>query len=299
MKFLLLGGKGFIGSRLSVELVSRGHETVCTNRSDGDLSVGGFVSDDLIESNQPDLVVHLAATPGRVYGEQTPAWTVDDNTTSTIHVAQACDELDKRLCYISTSEVYGKKCHITRYHVERGEIPCEGPTYEENATGNEILNLYGLSKWWGEQVCHLYAPKDLLIIRPSMTYGPDMQVGYGRAALPTMIHNFLHGEKFTVHQETYRSWCYITDLVRGMADVLERGEGTYNVGRDDDLRSMTELARLVCDTLECEYDLIDLGEHDSSITPIKDISMARLRSLGWEPKIDIIEGIQRTADSYR
>lgn len=290
MKVLCLGGKGFIGSRLSAELISRGHETVCTNRSDGDLSLDTYIPVNLIERSQPDLVVHLAATPGRVYGEQTPAWTVDDNTTSTIHVAQACEEFEKRLCYVSTSEVYGGWPNACLKYTSMKEV---------DAGQGKMRNLYSLSKWWGEQVCHLYAPKNLLIIRPSMTYGPFMQVGYGRAALPTMINNFLHGEKFTVHQNTYRSWCYIDDLVRGMVDILERGEGTYNVGRDDDLCSMPELARLVCDVLSVDYDLIELGEHDSSITPIKDISMARLRSLGWEPKIDIIEGIRRTADSYR
>lgn len=290
MKVLCLGGKGFIGSRLSAELISRGHETVCTDRSDGDLSSHKGVAFGLIADNQPDLVVHLAATPGRVYGEQTPAWTVDDNTTSTIHVAQACAELGKRLCYVSTSEVYGGWPNNSV-----GFIPME----EVDAGKGQMRNLYSLSKWWGEQVCHLYAPNNLLIIRPSMTYGPFMQTGYGRAALPTMIYNFLHGKKFTIHRETYRSWCYIDDLVRGMADVLERGEGIYNVGRDDDLRSMLELARLVCDVLSVDYDLIKLGEHDSSITPIKDISMAQLRSLGWMPQVAICDGIRRTADSYR
>lgn len=299
MKVLCLGGKGFIGSRLSAELISRDHETVCTNRSDGDLSLDVYIPINLIERHQPDLVVHLAATPGRIYGEQTPAWTVDDNTTSTIHVAQACAELDKRLCYISTSEVYGDECHVLRYTLENNFSSLNGSVIEEQAGRGAMRNLYAITKWTGELASQLYAPKDLLIIRPSMTYGPSMQIGYGRAALPTMINNFLHGEKFIVHRETYRSWCYIDDLVRGMADVLERGEGIYNVGRDDDLRSMPELARLVCDTLVFDYDLIELGQHDPSITPIKDISMARLRSLGWEPKIDIIEGIRRTADSYR
>lgn len=283
MRILLTGGRGFIGRHLASELISRGHEVVIVDREDGDLSIDG-VAISLFIQQSPDMVVHLAARPGRVFGEEEPSLTVGDNVTATIYVAQACTAVGARLCYISTSEVYGDICSL-------GE-----PPINERDAGRDIRNLYALTKWMGEKASELYAPDDLLIIRPSMTYGPSMATGRGRAALPTMIDCFLHNQTYTVHRDCYRSWCYTDDLVRGMADVIERGEGTYNVGRDDDLRSMEDLAHIVCDVLQTDPDLILIGEHDSTITPIKDISMNRLRSLGWKPNVSLVEGIHNTAD---
>lgn len=295
MKILVTGGRGWIGSHLCPELEARGHEVVVLDRDDCDLATEGSASH-MIGGYDPDICVHLAARPGRVFGEDDPFLTVRDNVTATIYVAQACAESKTRLCYVSTSEVYGdyrppgKWSIITDHHES---------LKEEHAGLGRMRNLYALTKYLGEQVSELYAPKDLLIIRPSMAYGPDMATGYGRAALPTMIDYFLHGKIYTVHRDCYRSWCYIDDIVRGMADVIERGEGIYNVGRDDDLRSIEDLAHLVRDVLGTNPDLIFFGGHDSTITPIKDISMARLRSLGWEPQVSIEDGIKMTADSLR
>lgn len=266
-------------------LLARGHDVVSLGHEDGDLTRRGMASI-LVESHDPDLVVHLVAQPGRIFGENDPSHTVQTNVVSTINVAQACAEVGIRVCYISTSEVYSG-CIWADQIDERG------------AGVGQMKNLYALTKWWGEQVCRLYAPKDLLIIRPTMPYGPTMTTGYGRAALPTMIDNLLHERPFTVHRDTYRSWCYIDDVVRGMADVIERGEGVYNVGRDDDLRSMEAISHLVCALIDVGPRLIILGEHDETITPVKDISCARLRSLGWAPEVDIEDGIMRVAHSLR
>jgi nucleoside-diphosphate-sugar epimerase len=299
VRILCLGGTGFIGSHLEPVLIARDHEVVSLGHEDGDLTRRG-TTQVLIESNSPDLVVHLAAQPGRVFGEIDPSHTVQTNVVATINVARTCTELGTRLCYISTSEIYGD-IHPMKSTSSYGfeEFGMRRPLSEEYAGQGRPRNLYGLTKWWGEQACQLYAPKDLLVIRPTMPYGPTMTTGYGRAALPTMIDNLLHCQSFTVNRNTYRSWCYIDDLVRGMADVIEHGEGVYNVGRDDDLRSMQGIAALVCDLLDADPRLIILGEHDETITPVKDISCARLRSLGWAPEIDLEDGIMRVAESLR
>jgi nucleoside-diphosphate-sugar epimerase len=285
IKILCTGGKGFLGSKLAPELTSRGHQVELLDRSNGNLAINGIALD-LVQEHSPELVVHLAANPGRVFGEENPSKTVDDNVNATIYVARACARFKVRLCYVSTSEIYGD--YRSAY-----------PLTESDSGVGRLLNLYAITKWTGELVSQLYAPDDLLIIRPSMTYGPGMATGFGRAALPTMIDNFLHGKPYMVHANTARSWCYIEDLVRGMADVIERGDGVYNVGRDDDLRNMVSLAHLVCDVLGTNHDLIKIGDPDSTIRPVKDISMNRLRSLGWKPQVDIIEGIKKTADSLR
>ncbi len=286
MRVLLTGGRGWIGSRLEPVLADRGHEVMCVDREDGDLS-DVDAAGRIVHTHTPDLCVHLAAQPGRVFGEQDASYTVQSNVVTTINVAQACAEVGARLCYVSTSEVYGD------FGARRWRL------HEDMALG-QLLNLYAATKAMGEQVSRLYAPDGLLIIRPSMPYGPGMATGWGRAALPTMIDNFLRSEPFMVHAGTARSWCFIDDLVEAMADVIERGEHEiYNVGRDDDLMEMVSVAHVVCDVLGTDHDLIKIGEHDDTITPVKDISMWRLKALGWQPKVSLREGIKMTADSLR
>ena len=190
--------------------------------------------------------------------------------------------MGSRLCFVSTSEAYGTVCDV-------GQVDEDSPC--------QPINIYGYTKAWGEQAARLYAPMNLSIIRPSMPFGPGMATGEGRAALPSMIAALLRGEPYTVHAGTMRSWCYVDDLIRGMADVVERGVGVYNVGRDDDLRSMANVATAVCKALDLDEYLIQFAEPDDTITRVKDISMAKLRGLGWSPRVDLLEGIELTAAS--
>ncbi len=291
MRILLTGGAGFLGSRLAPVLVERGHVVDAIDHTEGDLT-DAFVADRLIANFHSDVTVHLAAQPGRVFGENDHAHTVMTNTVATINVARSCASIGARLCYVSTSEVYGTVLDAPE-------------PIKEWARPGRPRNLYAASKLWGEQAAELYAPHGLKIIRPTMPYGPGMATGVGRAALPSMISSFLRGEPFTIHAGTARSWCYVDDLIRGMADVVETcdrsvmAEGVFNVGRDDDLRSMAEVALIVCETLGVSPDLIELGEPDDTISRTKNISTERLRGLGWRPTVDLPEGIELTVDSMR
>ncbi len=282
MRVLCTGAAGFLGSRLAPVLIDRGHAVICVDHDDGDLT-DPRIAKSIVAMIGPDVVVHLAANPGRVFGEEDPAHTVTTNTVATINVAKACADADARLVYVSTSEVYG--------------TACDAGLVDESTPLGEPRNLYALSKAAGEQAARLYAPDNLTIIRPSMPYGPGMATGHGRAALPSMIASLLRGEPYTVHAATKRSWCYVDDLVRGMADVIERGTGVYNVGRDDDLRDMIDVAHLVCDVLDLDIALLSVNQPDDTITRVKNISMTKLRALGWRPEVDLVEGIKRTAAS--
>lgn len=276
-----------MGSRLGPVLTDLGHQITSVDRGYGDLTYESNARE-LVGRFKPEVVVHLAANPGRVFGEHDAMHTVMTNTVATINVAKACTAVGAALCYVSTSEVYGTACDGISLSSVREDTPLGRP-----------LNLYGATKRWGEEAAELYAPMNLQIIRPSMPFGPGMATGVGRAALPSMIAALLTGEQYTVHAATARSWCYVDDLVRGMADVIERGSGVYNVGRDDDLRYMVDVAHLVCDVLNLDIALINIGQPDASITRVKDISTARLRSLGWSPTVDLVEGIELTAASLR
>ncbi len=280
MRVLCDGAAGFLGSRLAPVLEARGHDVWAVDRDHGDLTYEANAQS-IVERSRADVVVHLAANPGRVFGEENPTNTVMTNTVVTINVAKACADFGARLVYVSTSEVYGTACDA-------------GPVDEDTPFG-EPRNLYSASKAWGEQAARLYAPENLTIIRPSMPFGPGMATGHGRAALPSMIASLLRGEPYTVHAATKRSWIYVDDLIRGMADVIELGRGIYNVGRDDDLQYMIDTAHLVCDTLGLDIALLSVNQPDDTITRVKDISMAKLRALGWRPEVDLKEGIELTA----
>jgi nucleoside-diphosphate-sugar epimerase len=230
MRVLITGACGFIGSYLTSELVNTGHRVACIDRHDGDLSDPGVITE-AIQKHRPDVVVHLAASPGRVFGEDDLGRTIAQNATIAANVASACAAVGVRLVYASTSEAYG--------------IRDDG--YEAESAGYSALphNLYGLSKRWGEEVSALYSPVGLQVLRISMPYGPGLPAGRGRNALHNFIWWASHGERLRVHSGAARSWCWIGDTARAIRQIIEAGEramdtddiragrGVYNVGRDD------------------------------------------------------------------
>jgi nucleoside-diphosphate-sugar epimerase len=270
---------------LTAELESRGHTWHGIDWVESpslDLSIPHFFERVLrsAHSQQPiDAVIHLAAQPGRVFGEEDRAKTIKLNAGMTAEVARACGELGVRLIYTSTSEVYGYK-----------------PGKALEGTACYPKNLYGLTKLWGEQLAQLYAPERLLVIRPTMPYGPGMEVGHGRAALPTFIWYAIKRHPIKVHAHAKRSWCYIDDLIRGFADLIEKTwtGGIYNVGRDNDLRSMTEIAVMACELAGAPTSLIEYADPDPTITLVKDLSVDKLRRLGFRPQVNLEEGMGRT-----
>ena len=224
----------------------------------------------MLEEFQPDLVIHLAAQVGRVFGEDDIAVTVADNAQATTILARDCGDLGIRMAYASTSEVYG----------DRGAHDC---------TENDPLtvlphNLYGLCKRWGEEACELYTDRPF-VFRFSMPYGPGAPPGRGRRALDTMLWQAFHGLPIVVHAGAERSWCWIDDLIAGVVRVIEHGDGgAWNVGRDDDPVPMLDLARKCCALTGRDPDeLITVVPAPSAQTVVKRLSTAKLRSLGWEP----------------
>lgn len=278
MKILVTGSAGFIGRHICPELAHGDHEVVGVDHHTGhDLTVPG-VFQDTLSAEQPDIVLHLAAQPGRLFGDLDVVQTIHSNAVMTAIVAVACGQTRTRLAYVSTSEIYGD---------------VDGTSCEEYSGPFALpANLYGLTKRWGEDVCALYAPSGLIVMRPNMTYGPDMEVGWGRAAMPTMIWRALNSQRIEVHRGTERSWCHIDDIARAMRLIIERGEGTYNVGRDDDARSMEAIAGLACNVAGASRDLIDIFEPPPGLVPVKRLSMQRLRDLGFSPDVSLEDGMR-------
>jgi UDP-glucuronate decarboxylase len=279
------GAAGFVGTWLCRELTEASHHV------DGaDQHAGEWVSDhfdlldrgqivDWLEIRQPDVVVHLAAQVGRVFGERDVSKTVRWNAEVTALVAHAAASVGVRMVYASTSEAYG----------DQGDA-----LLDEDAPWVLPHNLYGLSKRWGEEACRLYAPDGLVIVRLSMPYGPGTPPGRGRRAMDTMLWQAHHRMPITVHRGAERSWCWVGDTVRGIRLALEEPDaGVFNIGRDDDPRTMLEIAQRACKLAGAPDTLIHEVNPPTAQTVVKRLATDRIRGLGWEPTVDIDEGMTR------
>lgn len=286
MRVGVTGAAGFIGGWLLAELTAAGHEVSGFDlepSADERIWFGDLLHPHVVgawlTATHPDVVVHLAAQVGRVFGEDDIRRTVRRNAEITTIVAQACGRRSVRLAYASTSEIYG----------DHGD-----ELVDEDADWRLPGNLYGLSKRWGEEVSRLYAPERLVIVRPSMPYGPGAPPGRGRRAMDTMLWAGEHRMPITVHRGAERSWCWVGDVVRGIRLTLEQpGPGVFNVGRDDDPRSMLDIARLACKIAGAPEDLIVEVDPPPGQTVVKRLSTDRLRALGWAPTVELEDGMER------
>jgi dTDP-glucose 4,6-dehydratase len=286
VKILVTGGAGFIGQHLCFELEQAGHEVIVLDLKLSrwhDLRFPEIVETNFREHSNADLCIHLAAKVGRLFGEDDPMETITDNVGMTALVAQACGHHEIRLAYASTSEVYG----------DNGTLVCD----EYDGPFSLPHNVYGISKGFGEKLCEHYAPEGLTIFRFSMPYGPGLPAGRGRAAIINMLHQALHGKQIPVHRGAERSWCYVTDTVRATRLVLEKtAGGTFNVGRDDDSRSMTSVALAACSLTGANVNLIKEIEPPAMQTVVKRLATTRIRALGWEPEVNLEDGMRRTLE---
>lgn len=278
MRILITGAAGFIGRHLERELAVAGHVVTGVDREDGDLTEFP-VANNLIGAAQPHVVVHLAAQVGRLFGEDDVEHTIRSNAVMTTHVARAAAKFGASVVYASTSEVYG----------DQGEYTCA-----EDSPLELPHNLYGLSKRWGEEACLLYCPQALKVLRLSMPVGPGHPPGRGRAALTNMLWQAHTRQTIPVHIGAERSWCDVEDTVRGIRLIIERGApGAYNVGRDDQRRSMLAIADMACAMTGASPGLIRTVPAPPRQTVVKRLATDRLRALGWEPRVDLEETMRR------
>lgn len=277
MRILITGAKGFIGSYLTPELRAAGHDVIGVDYEDGNLS-STDMADRILRSCQPDIVVHLAAKVGRLFGEEHPSFTISNNTVATTLVARACGNLGIALVYASTSEAFGDPGERTAGENEHGSLP---------------HNLYGLSKRWGEEAAMLYAPDRLQILRLSMPYGPGLPAGWGRAAVITFLWQAHRRKSITVHRGGCRCLCWVGDLVRGIRMVIEDGgTGPWTIGRDDNETTMLDVAHRACIMAGASPELVAEVEPPPNQTVVKRLSVDRLSELGWKPEVELQEGMR-------
>ena len=242
-------------------------------------------------------MIHLAALYGRIWGERDLASTAAANAGMTAALARDVAAAGARLLYASSSEVYGMSAAIA------------GPLGGDSWLGP--LNMYGLTKKWGEEACRLYAPDGLVIARLNMPYGPAAVLpergtvpshsgragAHGYNALHTMLWQARHGMEITVHRGTVRCFTWIADAIAGLVLVAETGyEGTLNICRSDEPVEMAVLAKRCAALVPGCTSVITETDPPTGVTRRKDLDDTALRALGWKPEVDLDEGLPLTLE---
>jgi nucleoside-diphosphate-sugar epimerase len=138
------------------------------------------------------------------------------------------------------------------------------------------------------------AAPDATILRLSFPYGP----GQRRGAIPTMLQQARSSEPIVVYRTWRRSFCHAADEARAVVLLLERGErGIWDIGRDDDSRTLLEVAQIACRLAGAPESLIEEVDPPAGIDAAGlRLDVERLHSLGWRPEIGLEDGMQQTLD---
>ena len=282
MKVLLTGASGFVGRALHDELrhADGAYEVHLLGRAEGDLA-DDRVAEAAIAETRPDVVVHAAARIGVVRCDEAPELALRANVLATTLVARAAAAHGARLAYLSSSDVYGSA-------VEADEQTPPAPE-----------SFYALTKLWGEQAAALGAPEGLTILRLANPYGPGVDAGQAKGALPTMLRQADAREPIPVYRGEARTFCWIGDVVRAIRLVVESDEeGAFNIGADGEAVALADVARLACELTGAPPELIEEVEPPPGRVMTR-ISIQRVRALGWRPEVPLDEGMRLLLESLR
>ena len=306
MKIILTGAAGFLGSHISDKLIDAGHSVIGLD----DLSTGSLQNlEHLLENpkfnffehdvREPilikgDAILNFACPASPIHYQADPVRTIETNFLGIINMLHLAKKLGIPLVQASTSEVYGDPT-----------ISPQPESYWGNVNPIGIRSCYDEGKRAAETLCFDYRRQygvDARVIRIFNTYGPRMAVGDGRV-VSNFIVQAISGQDLTVYGEgkQTRSFCFATDLVDGIYKMLTSTkliDAPINLGNPREF-TMLELAETVIKLTGSSSSIVhkELPQDDPQQRK-PDISRAK-EVLGWEPTIELEEGVQRTIEYFR
>ncbi|HEX3910548.1 MAG TPA: UDP-glucuronic acid decarboxylase family protein [Solirubrobacteraceae bacterium] len=300
---LVTGGAGFLGSHLCDELLARGHRVICVdNFETGSLTNIAHIRDperflymqaDIIEPyfvDEPvDFVYHLASPASPIDYLRLPLHTLKVGSYGTHHTLGLAKAKRARFLISSTSEVYGDPLEHPQAETYWGHVNPVGPrgVYDEAKRYAEALTM----------AYHRQQGVDTAIMRIFNTYGSRMRPHDGRA-IPTFLRQALASRPITVFGDgsQTRSFCYVSDLIRGMIALAESGyHDPVNIGNPDEF-TLLELAETVKELTGSGSEIVyEALPTDDPKQRKPDIALAG-ELLDWGPEVSLREGLQRTID---
>ena len=313
MHIFITGAAGFLGSHLCDRLVDEGHEVIgmdnfVTGSPDTIAHLAGNenftffkrdISNYIFVPGKVDAILHFAspASPNPLSRSgyfNLPIQTMKAGALGTHNCLGIARGQGARFLLASTSEIYGDPL-----------VHPQPETYAGNVDPIGTRAVYDEAKRFAESLTmayHRYHGVDTRIVRIFNTYGPRMDLEDGRA-LPNFLKQALLGQPLTVYGDggQTRSFCYVDDLIDGIIRLLHSGEHfPVNIGNPVEmtvLQFAEAINRIVGNTAGIKF----VPDARSARDPQRrqpDITRAR-EILGWEPKVSLDEGIERTIPFFK
>ncbi len=304
-RIVVTGGAGFLGSHLCDRLLQRGDDVVCldnlvTGRTSNIEHLFGHerfrfveqdVSDFIWVPGPVDAIMHLASPASPVDFARIPIQIMKVGSLGTHNCLGLARAKGATFHLNSTSEVYGDPL-----------VHPQPESYWGNVNPNGPRSMYDEAKRFSEALAMAYHRThdiDIRIVRTFNTYGPRMRPEDGRV-VSNFIVQALQGEPLTVYGDgsQTRSFCYVDDQVEGQLALLDSGyQQPVNIGNPNEF-TMLELAETVlrATNSSSQVEFFPLPADDPTQRR-PDLTVAK-RELGWEPSVELDEGVRRTVAHF-
>ncbi len=305
-RVLVTGGAGFLGSFLCERLLKEGYDVVCvdnfytgTKRNIIHLLENPYF--ELIRHDitfplylEVDEIYNLACPASPVHYQNDPVQTTKVNVHGSINMLGLAKRLKARILQASTSEVYGDPIVHPQTEDYWGNVNCIG-----------IRSCYDEGKRCAETLFFDYHRQHQIrirVVRIFNTYGPRMHPNDGRV-VSNFILQALNNRDITVFGDgsQTRSFCFVNDMIEGFICMMGAADdftGPVNIGNPNEF-SILELAEKVIaltgSTAKIVYQPLP---EDDPMQRQPNITLAK-EQLGWEPKTQLEEGLQRTIEYFK
>ncbi len=303
-RILVTGGAGFLGSHLCERLLKEGHDVLCVDNffTGSKENIAHLIENPYFELLRHDVtfplyvevdeIYNLACPASPVHYQFDPVQTTKTSVIGAINMLGLAKRTKAKILQASTSEIYGDPEVHPQPENYKGAVSTIGPRacYDEGKRCAETL-------FFDYKRQHSV---DIKVVRIFNTYGTRMHPNDGRV-VSNFIVQALKNEDITIYGDgsQSRSFCYVDDLIEGMIAMMQSTQsGPINLGNPHEF-TMLELAQKVLILTNSKSKIIykELPQDDPKQRQ-PDITLAK-KELGWEPKIGIEEGLQKTIEYFK
>jgi UDP-glucuronate decarboxylase len=309
MRILVSGAAGFVGSNLVDTLLEQGHSVIGVDNFYTGRPVNiahlehnpafTFIEADISKpfsiDGPLDRIYHLACPASPPHYQRDMVQTLLTGSHGTYNMLKLAEETGARLLYTSTSEIYGDP-----------EVHPQPETYWGNVNTVGPRSCYDEGKRVGESYCYAFSQRGLevRIARIFNTFGPRMDPADGRV-VSNFILAALKGQPMIIYGDgtQTRSFMYVDDLVRGLLALMESNVRVpVNLGNPQEY-TIQEWAEVVGNRVAARTQTrVSVNYMEASVDDPKqrkpDITRAK-ELLDWEPRIPVMEGLERTITYFQ